>query len=89
MTTSNIDPYKQVAELASEEPTLWTQDACGVTRTERGIPALLHRDAYADESEKARVLLVGGLSGRADDVALAFQVQAEYQTLLWFKAKLG
>ena len=73
MTTSNIDPYRGVAELASKEPELWTRDACGVTRTERGIPALLHRDAYAHESEKARVLLVGGLSGRADDVALAFQ----------------
>ncbi|MCH8061864.1 MAG: hypothetical protein IH861_05115 [Chloroflexi bacterium] len=74
MTTKNIDPYQRVAELASKEPELWTQDACGVTRSERGIPALLHRDAYAHESEKARVLLVGGLSGRANDVDLAFQV---------------
>ena len=74
MTSNNIDLYQRVAELASREPDLWTQDACGVTRSERAVPVLLHRDAYADESEKARVLLVGGLSGRADDVELAFQV---------------
>ncbi len=78
MATNNIDLVQRVVELASTSPELWTQDAGGVTPSERGIPVLLHRDAYADESEKARVLLVGGLSGRADDVDLAFQVLDSY-----------
>ncbi len=77
---NNIDLYQRVAETASREPELWTQDACGVTRSERGIPALLHREAYAGASGMARVLLVGGLSGRAEDVDLAFQLLGTYST---------
>jgi rhamnogalacturonyl hydrolase YesR len=49
----------------------WTRSACGVTRSEREIPALLDRDAYVPATSRARVLLVSGLSGRPDDVAYA------------------
>ncbi|MDP6548830.1 MAG: glycoside hydrolase family 88 protein [Dehalococcoidia bacterium] len=49
----------------------WTRSACGVTRSEREIPALLDHDAYLPATSRARVLLVSGLSGRPDDVAQA------------------
>ncbi len=49
----------------------WTRSACGVTRSEREIPALLDGDAYVPATSRARVLLVSGLSGRPDDVAQA------------------
>ena len=50
---------------------MWTRSACGVTRCQREIPALLDRDAYLPSARRARVLLVSGLSGRTSDVARA------------------
>ena len=46
----------------------WTDDGCGVTRLDTEIAAFVHVDAYASESSRHRVLLVGGLSGSSDDV---------------------
>ena len=50
---------------------MWSRSACGVTRSQREIPALLDRDAYIPSARRARVLLVSGLSGRIPDVARA------------------
>ena len=47
--------------------------ACGVTAGLRSIPALVHLDAYAAETERRRVALVSGLSGSAEDVALGLR----------------
>ena len=57
---------------------VWTLDACGVTRSQTPIPALVHRDAYAPTTPRTRVLLVGGLSGRQEDVNLAYNTLEAY-----------
>ena len=57
---------------------VWTLDVCGVTRSQTPIPALVHRDAYAPTTPRTRVLLVGGLSGRLEDVTLAYNVLEAY-----------
>ena len=57
--------------LVQRRPSLWSRSACGVTRRQREIPALLDRDAYTPSTRRARVLLVSGLSGRTSDVARA------------------
>ena len=57
--------------LVQRRPSLWNRSACGVTRSQREIPALLDRDAYIPSARRARVLLVSGLSGRTSDVARA------------------
>ena len=59
--------------LAHRRPSLWTQSACGVTRSGREIPAILERDAYLPSARRARLLLVSGLSGRAADVEQALE----------------
>ena len=67
--------YSDIGEalggLAHRRPDIWKLSACGVTRSERPIPALLDREAYACATSRTRVLLVGGLSGRQDDVGQA------------------
>jgi rhamnogalacturonyl hydrolase YesR len=64
--------------LAARAPDLWMLDACGVTRSQVSIPALVHREAYVPYTSRLRVLLLGGLSGRSEDVALAAQVLDTY-----------
>src|SRR5438132_388184 len=62
--------------LVARAADFWTLDACGVTRSQTPIPALVHRDAYAPTTPRTRVLLVGGLSGRPADVTLAYNLLA-------------
>ena len=64
--------------LAARAADVWTLDACGVTRSQTPIPALVHRDAYAPTTPRTRVLLVGGLSGRLEDVTLAYNTLEAY-----------
>src|SRR5215510_6117942 len=64
--------------LAARAADVWTLDACGVTRSQTPIPALVHRDAYAPTTPRLRVLLVGGLSGRPEDVTLAYNTLEAY-----------
>ena len=64
--------------LAARAADVWTLDVCGVTRSQTPIPALVHRDAYAPTTPRTRVLLVGGLSGRLEDVTLAYNVLEAY-----------
>lgn len=71
-----MTPHDVIATLSSlmtRAGGLWHQDACGVTRSATAIPALVHQDAYAPQTLRRRVLLIGGLSGHADDAALALQ----------------
>ncbi len=56
----------------------WTEDAAGVTRGDAPIAALVHPDAYADDSDRHRVLLVGGLSGSEEDSAASLAVLDAY-----------
>ena len=71
MTDRIEDLAASLESLVRRGRGLWTRSACGVTRSEREVPALLDRDAYAPATSRARVLLVSSLSGRADDVAQA------------------
>jgi unsaturated rhamnogalacturonyl hydrolase len=64
--------------LAARAADVWTLDVCGVTRSQTPIPALVHRDAYVPTAPRTRVLLVGGLSGRLEDVTLAYNVLEAY-----------
>ena len=71
MTITVEDVDSAVAGLAGSRGDLWTASACGVTRADRVIAALVDRDAYAVRTDRVRVLLVGGLSGQPDDVTTA------------------
>src|SRR5262245_21903508 len=64
--------------LAARAADVWTLDVCGVTRSQTPIPALVHRDAYAPTTPRTRILLVGGLAGRLEDVTLAYNVLESY-----------
>ena len=64
--------------LAELRPNFWSRTACGVTRSLTPIPALLDRNAYSADTARARVLLVGGLSGRAPDVDMALHALELY-----------
>ena len=69
---------ERIEALANEHPHLWTADACGVTRSDTQIPALLHADAYVPETDRARVLLLSGLTGRSEGVENGFRVLDSY-----------
>lgn len=64
--------------LLTRAPGLWTVEACGVTRAQTAMLALVHHNAYAPTTSQARVLLVGGLSGQADDVGLVYRALEAY-----------
>ncbi len=74
MTDRIDDLIASLESLGQRGQGRWTRSACGVTRSDREIPALLDRDAYVPATSRARVLLVSGLSGRPDDVAQAVRV---------------
>ncbi len=69
ITVENME--SAVPGLAASRGDIWTAASCGITRAERPIAALVDRDAYAASAGRTRVLLVGGLSGRPDDAAIA------------------
>ena len=71
MTIATNRFNREVDELAGLPGAIWLRSACGVTRADREIIALVDRDAYAGECGRVRVLLVGGLSGTAEDVGIA------------------
>jgi unsaturated rhamnogalacturonyl hydrolase len=49
----------------------WSLDACGITRSGSMIPALMHPDAHNPDTPGVRVVLIGGLNGRSEDVEAA------------------
>ena len=70
--TSSIERLEvAVNKLAGAPGANWLRSACGVTRGDRDIIALVDRDAYAMDIDRIRVLLVGGLSGTPEDVGIA------------------
>ena len=76
--SSEQDIREALDTLAAARPTFWSRTACGVTRSLTPIPALLDRNAYSADSARARILLVGGLSGRPEDVDLALHALELY-----------
>ena len=75
---SEQDIREALDTLAEARPGFWSRTACGVTRSLTPIPVLLDRNAYAAETARARILLVSGLSGDADDVGLALHALELY-----------
>lgn len=75
---SDHDLRQALDALALARPGFWSRAACGVTRAHTAIPALLDRSAYAADTPRARVLLLGGLSGRAADVDMALHALELY-----------
>ena len=76
--SSEHDIREALDTLAAARPAFWSRTACGVTRSLTPIPALLDRNAYSAESARARVLLVGGFSGRPEDVDLTLHALELY-----------
>ncbi len=75
---SERDIINALDALAQARPAFWSRTACGVTRSLMPIPALLDRNAYSADTARIRVLLVGGLSGRAADVDMALHTLELY-----------
>ena len=63
-----------IEALADRRPDLWSLSGVGASRSETVIQALLAGDAYARVGDRPRVLLVSGLSGRAEDVEVALRI---------------
>ena len=76
--SSEQDIRGALDDLASARPAFWTRTACGVTRSLTPISALLDRNAYSADSSRARILLLGGLSGRPGDANLALHALELY-----------
>ena len=69
---------ERIQALTSQHADLWASDACGVTRSETQIPALLHADAYVPDTDRTRVLLLSGLTGKSESVENGFSVLDSY-----------
>ncbi len=54
--------------LVERRPSLWSLSVCGLSPAGREIPALLDYDAYVASTDRARLLLLSGLSGQIADV---------------------
>ena len=76
--SSDRDIANALDTLVRARPGFWSRGACGVTRSLTPIPALLDSGAYSSETYRARLLLVGGLSGGAPDVDLALHALELY-----------
>ena len=63
----------KIMVLVDSRSNIWSYSACGVTRSELPIPAIVHKDAYKRTSKQIRVLLIGGLSGFPQDVEIAIK----------------
>ncbi|MCZ0937905.1 MAG: glycoside hydrolase family 88 protein, partial [Caldilineaceae bacterium] len=71
---------EQIEALLSQAPGFWHLDACGVTRTERQIPALLHGTDQPPAGDRLQLVLVGGLSGTQADADAALTALHSYRT---------
>ena len=69
---------EQIEALVTHTPGFWQLDACGVTRTERGIPALMHGTAQPPAGERIQLVLIGGLSGKQEDADAALAALNSY-----------
>jgi rhamnogalacturonyl hydrolase YesR len=77
-SSSERDIRQALDTLAQARPAFWRRAACGVTRSLAPIPVLLDRNAYSADTARIRVLLLGGLSGRAADVDVALHTLELY-----------
>lgn len=80
MPTRYDQLLERIDSIRSRTSLPWTDDGAGITRRDTSIAALVHPDAYKDESNRHRVLLVGGLTGSQDDVDAVASVLEAYAT---------
>ena len=78
MEHHRVDLGAALRNLMARAADCWSLQACGVTRAQTSIPALVHRDAYAASAPGSRVLLVAGLTAQPDDVNLALRTLEIY-----------
>ena len=78
MLNQGLKLKARLESLEASAAGVWKLDACGVSRSETPILALIHRDAYVPAADSTRVLVVGGLSGRTDDVESALRTLELY-----------
>jgi len=78
MAQHDIPIHAALQALGARAADVWSLDACGVTRSQTPMAALVHRDAYTPMTPRPRVLLVGGLSGHPEDVTLAVNAVEAY-----------
>ncbi len=70
---------QQIEDLLAQAPGFWHLDACGVTRSERQIPALLHGVDQPPAGERLQLVLIGGLSGKQEDADAALAALHSYR----------
>lgn len=68
----------RINSLIANTSVPWTMDGCGVTRRDTQIVALVHMDAYSADTDRSRILILGGLSGSADDSEAVVGVLESY-----------
>ncbi|MCH7801106.1 MAG: glycoside hydrolase family 88 protein [Chloroflexi bacterium] len=78
MPASQVDLEIILQELARKGDDIWIADACGITSKGTQMPALVHKDAYAADTTKHRVLVIGGLSGNGQDVRAVERLSLVY-----------
>ena len=78
MPTPYDELTRRIDALSARTDPPWIQDACGVTRRDTQLASLVHIDAYAAESDRHRVLLLGGLTGARPDVEAALSAMQAY-----------
>ena len=78
MPTRYDELAQRIDAMSAHTAPPWIQDACGVTRRDTQIASLVHIDAYAAESDRHRVLLLGGLTGAPADVEAALSAMQAY-----------
>ena len=76
MPTPHEQLLERIDSIRARASLPWTDDGCGVTRLDTPIAALVHPDAYKDDSDRHRVLLVGGLDGSAESAAAAATLES-------------
>ena len=58
----------EIGDSARNLSVPWVEDGAGITRRDTRIAAFVHQDAYADDTDRHRLLIAGGLSGSLADV---------------------
>ncbi len=77
MPTRYDQLFERIDSILSRTSLACSEDGGGITRRDTTIAALVHPDAYKEESDRHRVLLIGGLTGSPDDVdAIASVLEA-------------
>ena len=80
---------QQIKALVTHTPGFWQLDACGVTRTERQIPALMHGAAQPPTGELIQLVLIGGLSGTQEDTDAALAALQSYRATPGLSERVG